>query len=433
MNLSRLGRFLCGRHDAVLAVAADGRALGFGLLWVLGAALARRYDRADLMTEPHHLGAPLLVSTLNGTLLFLLLWACFLRKTADRPSIAQCYRVFLGLFWMTGPLAWLYAVPVERFLGSYDAAVVNLWFLAVVATWRVLLYTRFVSVLLGIGFFRAFFPVMLFSDVVAVAFAVLSPKPIWALMGGLMHSPEDVLILDVGLMVMLLGTYSSVVWLVGSVPASRTAEPRWRVPTSRQGGKATDWLWPVLGLLMWLPILPFTQAEQRRAGELDALLAAGRIDDAARFMAARAIDTLPPHVNPRPSFWPGKTTPSAWPVLAALKAHGADETWLALYREKCRRELHSAGPRLPHPSIEDPDTLRFMVDLVGVWPDLDAAMAKKLLTTPEQEQERAAWPDLLRQRLQDRIHALEAQGEDGVGDAADQADRSPSSNPSAKM
>ena len=50
--------------------------------------------------------------------------------------------VFVGL---TAPPAWLYAIPVERFLSMDTAASVNLWFLLVVAAWRVALYAVFLG------------------------------------------------------------------------------------------------------------------------------------------------------------------------------------------------------------------------------------------------------------------------------------------------
>lgn len=46
---------------------------------------------------------------------------------------------------MTSPLAWLYAVPVERFMTPRDATLTNGWFLAIVALWRVLLYVGFLK------------------------------------------------------------------------------------------------------------------------------------------------------------------------------------------------------------------------------------------------------------------------------------------------
>ena len=50
--------------------------------------------------------------------------------------------VFLGL---TAPLAFFYAIPVERFLTMGQAQVVNVWFLGIVALWRMALLLNFLN------------------------------------------------------------------------------------------------------------------------------------------------------------------------------------------------------------------------------------------------------------------------------------------------
>ena len=49
---------------------------------------------------------------------------------------------FLG---MTSPLAFLYAIPVERFMSLSNAQLANVWFLAIVAVWRVSLLFKFLK------------------------------------------------------------------------------------------------------------------------------------------------------------------------------------------------------------------------------------------------------------------------------------------------
>lgn len=55
------------------------------------------------------------------------------------------YRNILIFVCMTAPPALLYAIPVERFMTLQSAQTVNVWFLAVVATWRVALLFRFLK------------------------------------------------------------------------------------------------------------------------------------------------------------------------------------------------------------------------------------------------------------------------------------------------
>ena len=71
--------------------------------------------------------------------LSLLIWLIVLPL---RPKIWN-YRSVLTFVGLTSPLAWLYAIPVERFVSMDLAIKTNVWFLAIVAAWRVALYVQF--------------------------------------------------------------------------------------------------------------------------------------------------------------------------------------------------------------------------------------------------------------------------------------------------
>src|ERR1700730_9671732 len=149
MDIGTLLRYLVGDRQAILRIASDRRAIGLGFLFVLSAAFAREYDGKDLLHEPWHLAIPLVVSLVASYLLFGLTYGVAQRKGANGPPFYSAYRMFLGLFWMTAPLAWLYAIPYERFFTSWGATVANLSTLACVALWRVALMVRVISVLMG--------------------------------------------------------------------------------------------------------------------------------------------------------------------------------------------------------------------------------------------------------------------------------------------
>ena len=55
------------------------------------------------------------------------------------------YQYVLIFVCMTAPPALLYAIPVERFMSLEAAQTANVWFLAVVAAWRVALLWRFLK------------------------------------------------------------------------------------------------------------------------------------------------------------------------------------------------------------------------------------------------------------------------------------------------
>src|SRR5262249_29974163 len=132
----------------------------------LSAGFARTYDGTDLAAQPLVVLRPLGASLVSSLLLFAICWMAGLLSGPAYPS-------FLSLFWMTAPLAWLYAIPVERFLGPLESMRANYLLLGAVATWRVLLMARVIAVLSGRGWFAPFFVVMLFADAVVVVISVL--------------------------------------------------------------------------------------------------------------------------------------------------------------------------------------------------------------------------------------------------------------------
>lgn len=339
-------RFLIGDRQAIVKLAASRHTFGLGALLVFSAALARRYDRADLVAEPWHLVMPLAVSLVNASVLFGMVYGLFLRRASPRPSAGASYRALLGLFWMTAPLAWLYALPVERFFDPVAATAANLSLLLVVALWRVLLYARILAVLLGIGHLAAGYLVMLFGDLVALGLMYLSPKPVVAVMGGVMHAPEDALILEVGGIVLLLGLVTLPVWAICTLLTAFTDQPSWKLEPHPQSAPGDGRSLLVLGLgsvLFWLPILPFTQSEQRLATRVDDALAANKIDVAVELMSSYERSSFPPHFNPRPTFWRGRQTPSVWLVLHEANQQQAPRWVLDLYLAKAERVLQSSG------------------------------------------------------------------------------------------
>ena len=186
MNVPTLIRYLFGSRRCLVEVYRCPSAIWLGLLFVISAGFAREYDGEDLLHEPWHLLLPLGASLLTSSLLFALLEVAFARGQGVRSKRPLWkYRSFLGLYWMTAPLAWLYALPVERFLDAPDAVRVNLWLLGIVSVWRVALMTRVVSVIYGRSLLAAFFVVMLFADSVAMFVFWLTPLPIVSIMGGI--------------------------------------------------------------------------------------------------------------------------------------------------------------------------------------------------------------------------------------------------------
>src|SRR5690606_8513539 len=126
---------------------------------------------------------PLVASLVTSWLLFTLVFLAARRHQMQEGTYWQLYRRFLSLYWLTAPLAWLYAIPVEQFLTAGDATQSNLSLLGIVSLWRVMLMIRVVYVLFGSTVGSAIALVLFFADTVALTLLYLTPLPVISVMG----------------------------------------------------------------------------------------------------------------------------------------------------------------------------------------------------------------------------------------------------------
>ena len=352
MRVRTLLLYLIGDRRAILDLAADRRALWAGLLFVLSAGLARDYDGEDLLREPWHLLIPVGASLAASFLLFLAACGSLFLRREGRPPFLTAYRSFLTLFWMTAPLAWLYAVPYERFLSPGGATSANLWTLALVAAWRVALMVRVVSVLTGRGVGPSVFLVMAFADAAALTAVYLMPKPVIGFMGGVRLTEAERAVGGTTVLVMFLGILSAPLWLIGGLIAFCTGRPTWQVPASSTGSERSGrgvWALAVASLAVWIPILPFTQAEQRLRTRVEADLRGGRVAEGLAVMSAHDPADFPPQWEPPPRVGYGETSPDVLEVMDVLSAEGCAPWVRACYVDKLRRSIDRALAFIYHP------------------------------------------------------------------------------------
>jgi hypothetical protein len=193
--------FQFGRADAIRTVASSSSAIWTGIVLVLLTAFARNYDQTYIPEKPFlWFFGPLLFSVVSGTWLFLITYGlCARLKMPDvdyarRPPLWRYWRGFMGAFWMTAPIAWLYAIPVERFFDSLTAAKANVALLAIVSLWRVLLMARVLQVVCSAPFVRTLLWVIAAASVEVIVLVVAGgtySKRIMAAMGGMRNSPEE--------------------------------------------------------------------------------------------------------------------------------------------------------------------------------------------------------------------------------------------------
>ena len=197
-------KYLFGQADAICKVARSRAALWTGVALVLLTSIPRNYDQTLLSERPFRwIFGPLMFSFVSGSWLYLVVYEGCARRVMSAPgdpgpAVDGGWNSFMGLFWMTAPIAWLYAIPVERFMDSVSAAHANVVLLTVVSLWRVLLMTRVVQVTTKVPFLNAMVWVLFAAsaEVLAVLFldAIVGgglQRSVMASMAGMRNSPEE--------------------------------------------------------------------------------------------------------------------------------------------------------------------------------------------------------------------------------------------------
>ena len=346
LTIATLVRYLLGYQNAIQAVARSKSTFWLGLLFVLSTGFAREYDGEDLLAQPWHIFLPLAASLATSFVLYLLVYTAVWFRSEERFAFFAGYRQFLSFYWLTAPLAWLYAIPVERFFSAGIATWLNLCFLAMVAAWRVLLISRVLSVWLGVKYRSVFVLVMLFSDTLALILVTVIPAPIFSLMGGIRHTPSEILIHDAISFVQVTGVLSFLVWLIGSITVL-SVKSRWEIDieydTSNSRGTWAKSVWglAIIMLLIWAAILPFTQPEQQRRFHVEQLIQEMKFDEAMEYLSQYEKSDFPPGWSLPPRIGYGETTPSPFDLyFASIKPGNAD--WVEnLAAEKLKRGLEN--------------------------------------------------------------------------------------------
>jgi len=340
MTIRTLIGYLCLRRSAIHTIANSRSAVWLGLLFVLSAGLAREYDGEDLLHQPWHALIPLAASTLLALILYVLVWFGARCRDTFPASFFGGFPSFLSLYWMTAPLAWLYAIPYEMFLSPAEATAANLWTLGIVSVWRVVIMIRVVSVRYGADPWAALFLVMLFADSVALYALAVVPLPVFSIMGGIRLTPSERLIHDITCSIQVLGSLTWPLWLLlTAISLKRTNLywlPRdWRHPENPPAARSL-WLLATFSLVIWVPILPFTQPAQQLRYRAEQLLRDDKLTEAIEFMSQHDRSDFPPHWDPPPRTGYGETRPDISDVLDALLQPEVSPWVREVYADKAR-------------------------------------------------------------------------------------------------
>lgn len=151
-------------------------AFGIGFTWLCG--IGRYWDnpKADLW---QYLG---LGSVAYVFILALILWLLVLPL---KPANWHYKNVLLFVS-LTAPPAILYAIPVERFMSLKSAQLANVWFLAIVAIWRVALLLKYLNKVAGLSGLCVLVATLLPLTLIVTALTVLNLEHVvFKIMAGL--------------------------------------------------------------------------------------------------------------------------------------------------------------------------------------------------------------------------------------------------------
>lgn len=168
------------------AVPTHWRAfLIFGLFFTWLAGVGRYWDNPRASTL-QHLG---LGSVVYVFVLAFIMWAILIALKPKHWS----YRNVLLFVALTSPPALLYAIPVERFMTMESAVSANIWFLVIVAGWRVALYAFFLRRTAELSAGGVIVGTLLPITIIIVTLTLLNLEHVvFSMMGGLRSEQRSV-------------------------------------------------------------------------------------------------------------------------------------------------------------------------------------------------------------------------------------------------
>jgi hypothetical protein len=331
VTLGTLAGFLNGRRSAIETLIRAPGALWLGFVFVLSAGFAREYDAESLLHEPWYFLIPFPASLVTSFILYGFLYSAAHAKGARGRGFFELYPTFLTLYWMTAPLAWLYAIPVERFLSPVDAAAMNFALLGIVSIWRVALITRAASIMFSAPIGFTFTIVMWFAGTVLVLVALFAPKPIVSIMGGIHLNDTESLVQGVLFMTIFVSSITWFIWLSALIERYLRTPPTLQFPPRPTepaliGGSAK--VIAVASLAVWLGVMPFTQREQSLRYRAERELIHGDLHQGLAMMSAHEQDDFPPHWAPPPRLAYGESKPDLEEVYQAITDESVAD-WVA--------------------------------------------------------------------------------------------------------
>jgi hypothetical protein len=223
---------------------------------------------------------------------------------------------------------------------------------------------------------------MVFADAVALAAVYYIPKPVIPFMGGVRLTESESAVVGVVLWVSCLGVISAPVWLIGALYAL-AEKSKWQLPVTAPVESVpvarSVWALVAISLLIWLPILPFTQSEQQLRSHVERDLKAGRIAEALDVMSVHELSDFPPGWEPPPRTGYYQESSQILDVLDVVVAREVAPWVREEFVGKLRRQF-GEPPFVFHDRKHDPDLTRItrILQRLPEGPEIAAEYARYL-------------------------------------------------------
>ncbi|TWT75211.1 hypothetical protein [Allorhodopirellula solitaria] len=297
---------LLGVRSSIVRVLRCPRAIWLALALVATAALAREYDAVSWLHHPRDLLAPFAASLLIGSIVFVFMMIGMFSIGRKTESLWRDYRVFMTGYWMTAPLAWLYAFPIETITDEVTALRWNLTMLSIVSVWRVLLFSRIVAIQFAVPMLAVLSWVLLPCMIIAFLALMAATLSMVSIMGGIRLTQTQQMLVDYQGAVAMICFYGVIPILVLGLVAigMLRGEHDSQQEIGRLNGRIHRRVW-------WLPVAATCcliaaafqfQPGLYRATEVDSMLRRGQVAEAIEQMRQHGEDAFPVVWDPPPRF-----------------------------------------------------------------------------------------------------------------------------------
>lgn len=295
--------FLIGHRASVERLIHGRGALFFSAALVMTAAFAREYDAVSWWHHPGDLLAPFAASILLASILFLWMWAALASSGMKLKTPWRHYTVFLTGYWLTAPLAWLYAVPIETMTDELSAIRFNLMALSIVSIWRVLLFSRVASIQFRVPMLAVLSWILVPCMAIAFIAVINAQLSIVSLMGGIRMTESEKLVFGFQNVVaggIFYGFIPVVLFAIFQLIAVKRRELGMIACRRTRPMDGRLWAVPVIASVTLLYGAAIHQPKFLRAERVDAMLLDGDVNAAIELMTINGPHAFPIVWDPPP-------------------------------------------------------------------------------------------------------------------------------------